>query len=285
MPHLTFEQGTIHYRTAGPEDSAAPAVVFVHGFLVDASLWTGVADVLADAGVRSYAPTWPLGSHTTAMSPHADQSPRGVARLIVAFLEALDLDDVTLVGNDTGGALCQFALDTDPSRIGRVVLTNCDAFEEFPPGMFATLFKAMRRPAGVRALLEPMRVTAVRHSPAGFGLLVARPLDAQQTLAWVRPCLEDAGVRRDTARFVAAVRPAELVEVGSRLKAFPGDARLVWGAADRFFTVDLARRLAAAFTEATLVEVPGGRTFLPLDEPGLVAGEIVAAGERRAAAA
>ena len=93
-------------------------MVFVHGFLVNGTLWTRTADALAAAGVRSYAPDWPLGSHSIALAPDADQSPRGVARQIIAFLEALDLHDVTLVGNDTGGALCQFVLDTDPAPGG-----------------------------------------------------------------------------------------------------------------------------------------------------------------------
>jgi pimeloyl-ACP methyl ester carboxylesterase len=278
MPSIDLPHGTVHYRTAGPEHAATPPVVFVHGFLVSSTLWTATADALAAAGVRSYAPDWPLGSHAIPLGADADQSPRGIARQIIAFMQALELDDVTLVGNDTGGALCQFLLDTDASRIGRVVLTNCDAFTNFPPAPFGQLFKAFRHPTAIRALLAPMRATAVRHSPAGFGLLVNRPLDADQTRAWVEPCLGDPAIRQDVARFAQQVDPDDLDVASKRLGNFEGPALVVWGAGDRFFKIDFARRLRDSFADARLVEIENGRTFIPHDEPKRLAEEIAAFG-------
>ena len=149
MPTIELPQGAVRYRVAG-EQASGPPVVFVHGFLVNATLWVKTADALAAAGVRSYAPDWPLGAHPLALGAGADQSPRGVARQVLSFIEALELDDVTLVGNDTGGAICQFLLDTDASRIGRLVLTNCDAFDSFPPRLSISCsrpFKAQARSA------------------------------------------------------------------------------------------------------------------------------------------
>jgi pimeloyl-ACP methyl ester carboxylesterase len=276
MPTIDLPHGTVQYRAAGPENSLAPPVVFVHGFLVNATLWTRTADSLAAAGVRSYAPDLPLGSHTIPVGADADQSPRGIARQILAFLEALELTDVTLVGNDTGGAICQFLLDSDASRIGRVVLTNCDAFRNFPPAPFGQLFKAFRSPGAIRALLAPMRAAAVRHSPAGFGLLVSRPLDSDQTRAWVEPCLSDPAIRRDVARFAKEVDPEDLNAASNRLGDFDGPALLVWGAADRFFKLDFAHRLAGTFADGRVVEIEKGRTFIPHDEPARLADEIVA---------
>jgi pimeloyl-ACP methyl ester carboxylesterase len=273
LPH-----GTVHYRVVGPEKATTPPVVFVHGFLVNATLWTNTADALAAAGVRSYAADWPLGSHTIALGGNADQSPRGIARQIVAFMEALELDDVTLVGNDTGGAICQFLLDSDATRIGRVVLTNCDAFTNFPPAPFGQLFKAFRSPSAIRALMAPMRVTAVRHSPAGFGLLVTRPLSAEQTRAWVQPCLSDPAIRQDVARFAQKVDPEDLNAASKRLDSFDGPALLVWGTGDRFFKLDYARQLRDTFADARLVEIANGRTFIPHDEPTQLANEIAAFG-------
>ena len=274
MPTIDLPHGTVHYRVAGPDKAEAAPVVFVHGFLVNATLWTGTADALAVAGVRSYAADWPLGSHTIALGADVDQSPRGVARQITAFIEALELDNVTLVGNDTGGAICQFLLDGDASRIGRVVLTNCDAFTNFPPAPFGQLFRAFRSPRAIRVLMAPMRATAVRHSPAGFGLLVRQPLDADQTRAWVEPCLSDPAIRRDVARFARKVDPQDLNVASMRLGSFDGPALLVWGSADRFFKLDYARRLRDTFTDARLVEIANGRTFVPHDEPTRLADEI-----------
>lgn len=275
MPTIDLPNGTVNYRVAGPDDAIAPPVVFVHGFLVDGTLWSKTAAALAGQGIRSYAPDWPLGSHPIALREGVDQSPRGVARHVLSFLEAMDLEDVTLVGNDSGGAICQFVLDTDASRIGRLVLTNCDAFENFPPAPFDTLFKSFTRASAIRALMAPMRATALRHSPAGFGLL-ARDLDADQTRGWVDPCLQDAGVRRDAAAFVKGVDPGDLLDVATRLGRFERPVLMVWGNGDRFFKVDFARRLADVFPDARLVEIEDALTFVPVDHPERLAGEIAA---------
>ena len=275
MPTIDLPHGKLRYRAAGPEDSKRPPVVFIHGFLVSNTLWSKTADALAEAGIRSYAPDLPLGSHSLPLDDSADQTPRGVARRVLAFIEAMGLDDVTIVGNDSGGAISQFLIDTDSSRVGRLVLTNCDAFDEFPPAPFDTIFKSFKRPGPIRALMAPMRSTKIRHSPAGYGLLVGKPLDAEQTRAWAEPCITDAGVRRDAAKFVTAVdADEEMNGVSERLSEFDGPLLLVWGNGDRFFKVELARRLAATAKDAKLVEIEGGKTFIPLDEPERLAAEI-----------
>lgn len=274
MPTVDLPQGRVHYRAAGPADSSLPPVVFLHGALVNGELWAGVAAELAERGIRSYAPDLPLGSHPIALNHDADLSPRGVAALVLDFLAALDLSDVTLAGNDTGGALCQFVIDTDAARIGRLVLINCDAFDKFPPQPFALMFKAASRPGRLRAMMVTMRPVWARHSVLGYGPLASKPLDAALTRRWIEPTLADPGVRHDTARFLGGLRPADLVGVSTRLANFKRPVLVLWGAADRFFTPSLGRRLAGQFPDARLVEVAGGRTFLPLDEPGRVAGEI-----------
>ena len=274
MPTVDLPQGRVSYRAAGPADSTLPPVVFVHGILVDGEMWAGVADALAARGIRSYAPDLPLGAHEIAMNPDTDLSPRGVARLVLSFLDALGLTDVTLVGNDTGGALCQFLIDTDSARIGRLVLTNCDAFDKFPPPPVDMMVKAGSTPSRLRLMAAPMRWTALRHSPLGYGPFARRPLDAALTRRWMTPLRTDAGVRKDTARFMRGIRPADLLDVSTRLGSFTRPVLLLWGTGDRFFKLSLARRLAEAFPDARLIEVDGGHTFLPLDEPDRIASEI-----------
>jgi pimeloyl-ACP methyl ester carboxylesterase len=107
--------------------------------------------------------------------------------------------------------------------------------------------------------------------------LARDPLDPALTRRWITPLLTDPAVRRDTAEFLRHIDPAELRDISTRLHRFGKPVRLVWGAADPFFKIGLAHRLHGAFTDATLVEIAGGRTFLPLDEPELVADEIRAA--------
>jgi pimeloyl-ACP methyl ester carboxylesterase len=275
MPTIDLPQGTVNYRVAGPEGSTSPPVVFVHGFLADGALWSGVADLLAARGVRSYAPDWPLGAHRIALQPDADQSPRGVARQILAFLDELDLAAVTLVGNDTGGALCQFVVDDDANRVGRVVLTNCDGFDVFPPAPFRPVFALLRSERRMKFLAGQMRPRWLRHSWMGFGLL-AKNLPADLTRAWIEPARTDPGVRRDAVRFLRAVEPRELLEVSTRLHRFEGPVSIVWGAGDHAFTTKLGRRLQQAFPDATFVPVPKSRTFVPLDAPAALADEIAA---------
>jgi pimeloyl-ACP methyl ester carboxylesterase len=275
MPTVTIPAGTLQYRTAGPADSSAPPVVFVHGFLVNSRLWDGVAAQLATAGIRSYLVDWPLGSHRTPMADDADLSPAGVAHMINDVLDALALADVTLVGNDTGGAICQLLLAEDPSRIGRVVLTNCDAFENFPPRFFVPMFWAARHPRLTVALTAPLRIRVLRHSPLGFGLLMRRPRDPDLTRDWITPAATDRRIRADIARFARSLDRTALVAASPRLADFDGPVRIVWGTADRFFTLETARRLTDAFADASLTEVPEVSTFVAVDDPPAIAAVIV----------
>jgi len=269
---IALPQGTLHLREAGPVDGRP--VVFVHGFLVDDTLWSDVPERLAAAGFRTFAPTWPLGAHPTAMKEGADLSPQGVARVVLSFLEELDLSDVLLVGSDTGGGICQLLVDTDPSRIGRLVLTNCDAFETFPPFPFNLLFRLGRHQGAARAVLQSMRSSFLRNSVLGFGGLVRRNLTAEESLGWVTPYLSDADVRRDVASFCRGWRPNALREVSERMAKFDRPVLLCWAPRDPFFKLDLAKRLAATFPDATLVEFPDARTFVSLDQPARLAEEI-----------
>jgi pimeloyl-ACP methyl ester carboxylesterase len=208
------------------------------------------------------------------MRPGAALSPREVARGVLDFLARLDLQDAVLVGNDTGGAVCQFLLDEDASRIGRLVLTNCDAFETFPPFPFNLLFRLGRHPGAARAVMQGVRLAPVRNGVLGFGPLVKRRLTAEETEGWVRPYLEDAGVRRDTARFLRGWRAGDLADVATRLGQFDRPVLITWAPEDRFFKIDLGRRLTAVFPHAELVEIPEARTFVALDQPAVLAERI-----------
>jgi pimeloyl-ACP methyl ester carboxylesterase len=274
MPTLDLAAGPVTYRDTGPAEG--PVVVFVHGFLVDHTLWADVPERLAERGFRCLVPTWPLGAHVTPMRAIADLSPRGVARVVLSLLEALDLHDVVLVGNDTGGAVCQLLLDEDSTRIGRLVLTNCDAFDTFPPFPFDVLFRLARNATVGNGLLQLTRVARVRTSPLGFGLLTHRPLTADETRPWVTPYLADAGIRRDVASFARAWTGRELSGAAAWLSRFDRPVLVVWGRRDRLFKLSMARRLVATFPDARLVELDDATTFVSLDQPARLADEIAA---------
>ncbi|MGY3553653.1 alpha/beta fold hydrolase [Williamsia sp. R60] len=269
METIELNHGTLEYRAVGPVDSSHPPVLFVHGALVDGRLWDSVADSLAARGYRCILPTLPLGSQRIPAGPTADLSPRGLATMIRDFAAALHLDDVTLVGNDTGGALCQFAIDAHPEFVGRLVLTNCDAFDTFPPFPFNALFALGRFKPILKPFAVALSATAIRHSAIGFGLLATRP-DPELTRSWLTPARESDAVRADLAALARTIKPAELDQVTRRLGTFDKPVSVVWGMKDKCFKPALGRRLAAQFPNATFTEVPDARTFVSLDEPDAV---------------
>ena len=264
MPEIALPQGTIRYRDSGE----GPPVVFVHGLLVDGTLWRKVTPLL-EGDARCIAPDLPLGSHRIAMNADADITPAGVARLVGDLLAALDLDDVTLVGNDTGGAISQLVALDHGERVGRLVLTNCDCFEVFPPKEFVPMVKAARVPGALFAAVQPMRAAKARRSPLAYGS-VAHEIPDEVTAAWVQPFLDDADIRRDTVAFLRAIDKATMLDAGARLPSLKIPSLVAWGQDDRFFSAELGERLAAALG-ARLEPIAGARTFVSEDQPEALA--------------
>ena len=275
MAELALRQATIEYQEFGLQDSPHPPVLFVHGILVDGRLWREVAEGLARRGFRCIVPTWPLGSHTIPVNDAAALSLPGVAEIVNDAIAALGLSDVTLVGSDTGGGICQLAVDARPDRIGRLVLTNCDAFDQCPPFPFGAVFGLLRGPISIKTLFALMRIPALRNSALGFGLLMSRP-DARLTADWIEPCLKDTRICRDLAALLRQVATADLTEVATRLTRFAKPVTLVWGQGDRIFTPRLGRRLAGVFSNGKLIEVHDAKTFVSLDDPDAVIDAIAA---------
>jgi len=271
---VELSAGTVRYRDSG----SGPPLVFVHGLLVDGTLWRKVTPLLEDR-FRCVVPDWPLGSHRLPMGEGADLSPRGVARLVIELLEALDLSEVTLVANDTGGAVTQLAVAALPERVGRLVLTPCDSFDNFLPPMFRPLQLAAKVPGGLTAALQPLRLRAARRLPMAYGGLAKRPILAEVTDAWLEPFFSDAGIRRDTARFLAAVDSRETVAAAERLRGFHRPALIAWASEVRLFPLDHAKRLAALLPDARLELIDDSWTYVPEDRPERLAeliGEFVA---------
>ncbi|GAA5139826.1 alpha/beta fold hydrolase [Pseudonocardia adelaidensis] len=266
---ITLSAGTIEYEDTG---GAGPTVVLLHGLMMDASLWDGpIADLSADH--RCVAPTLPLGAHRHPMHPDADLSLPGAARLVSEFLDRLDLRDVTLVGNDTGGALVQLLMRESTSRVGRVVLVSCDAFDNFPPGLTGrTLVFAGKLPPLVFGLfMQQMRLRAIRRLPVAFGWLTKRG-DAA-TARWVGPVMTQPGIRHDAVRTLraAAADPGFLLEAARFLPSFDRPALVVWAGDDRVMPPEHGRRLAELLPQGKLVEVDDSYTLIPLDQPARLA--------------
>jgi pimeloyl-ACP methyl ester carboxylesterase len=266
MSSIDINAGTIHYEATGPENGRP--VVFVHGFMMGAQLWRPVSQRLAAVGLRCIAPTWPLGAHPEALRPGADRTITGVARMVADILAALDLEDVVLVGNDTGGLVTQLVAVHHPERVGALVLTSCDAFEHFPPPILKPVILAAKSKALFRTAIQALRAPAARRR--AFDGLAHSHLD-DVTEIWVRPALTDTAVAEDLRRFSLSLRTEVATGVAARLPEFDKPALIAWSADDVFFPQEDGQRLAAAIPKARLEVIEGARTFSMLDRPDRLA--------------
>jgi len=259
--------GRIRYREAGE----GKPVVFVHGFLVDGRLWDGVVDALADR-YRCIAPDWPIAAHQVAMNPGADLSPPGIAALIASFLEQLQLEDVTIVGNDSGGAMSQVLVTRHPERIGRLVLTNCDTHENFPPGIFKAMPPLAKIPGGMTVLSAPFRIGALARR--AFKPFARTEIPAELVASWMHPSLNDPGVKHDATKVTAGMNKRYTLEAAERLSKSQLPLLLAWAPGDKLFPISYAERLARETPNARIVEIPNANTFVALDQPARLADEI-----------
>jgi pimeloyl-ACP methyl ester carboxylesterase len=249
-------------------------ILFVHGVYVTGAVWNDVVAELGD-GFRCIAPTWPLGAHSTS-TDGADLGAEAAARRIVHFMESLDLTEVTVVANDTGGGLVLASLGDpglDTSRIDRLVLTNCDSYEHFPPGSFAQIVKLCRLSPAVGGAL--VRLLATGPGQAFFLKAVCHtpPTKDRQREVFGAFATSPAA-RRDAVAVTASLDPALTMRAAPAIEAFDRPVTLAWGTEDDLFPLAHARRLRDAFPTATLIEIPDCSAFVMLDAPGVLADAI-----------
>ena len=245
---------------------SGPTLVFVHGLLVNANLWRKVVERLAPA-FRCVVLDLPLGSHRIPLAKGAGSSPGTVAALIADALDALDLEDVTLIGNDSGGALSQIVVTTRPERVGRLVLTSCDYRDNFPPKLFAWLKPAAAVPGLLWAFSQPLRMRLPRRTPIAFGWLTKRPIDREAEDSYVLPPILDGAIRRDAQSFIRSADPADTNAAADRLGDFDKPALVAWSADERVFPIQDGRSLAADLPDARFELVEDAYTFSMEDNP------------------
>jgi pimeloyl-ACP methyl ester carboxylesterase len=266
---VILPQGTIRYREVGPADGEP--LVFVHGLLVDGRLWERVTPLLAENGVRCLVPDWPMGSHVVPMNEDADLGGYGQARNVADFIAAVGLERATIVGNDSGGAISQIVATEHPEVVSRLILTNCDSFDKFPPAMFGYLKPTARIPGGMAILAQSMRIPANRRLPIAFGSLSKKRIDGELLDDWVLPVIDSAAIRRDVGKFIKGIHPDQTRKAAEKLADFKGPASFPWGADDRFFKISDAERLAEIIPDARVEPIADAKTFVSLDQPERVA--------------
>jgi pimeloyl-ACP methyl ester carboxylesterase len=264
---VRLSHGTIRYRETGEGEP----IVFVHGLLTNGTLWRNVAPALAAKGYRCILPDWPLGAHSLPMDPRADLTFPALARLVDEFLAALDLRDVTLVGNNTGGALCQVVVTTSPERVGRLVLTNCDAFSNFLPLLLRYFQWGAHLPGFVWLVSKMLPIRPLQRLPFTLGWLTKEPIPAPVLDAYFAPMRRDPAIRRDLEKVLRAISPQVTLLAADRLPGFARPVLVAWAPEDRLFSWSFAERLTARFPNGRLVPVPNSYGFVSEDQPLVLA--------------
>jgi pimeloyl-ACP methyl ester carboxylesterase len=259
--------GEIEYRERG----SGPPVVFAHGAAVNGDLWRKVAPDLAD-GHRCIVPDLPLGGHSIPLDGEPDMSLFGLADILASFLDALDLEDVTLAANDTGGAISQALVGRRPERIGRLVLTSCDAFDNYPPKAIAYLKPTSRVAPAFWLLTQSMRFKPAQRLPIAYGWATHKPIEARIMESYLGGLRSNPGVRRDFARVLQAADKRDMQQASEGIHAFDKPAVVIWAADDKFFPREHGQRLAELLPRGRFEVVESSRTFIPEDSPGSLVG-------------
>lgn len=269
-PHLGEER---RLSVAGGEIGCfvrgdGPSLVFAHGWGVNANLWRGVADKLAPA-FRCHALDLPFGAHRRAMGPDADLTPAGCGRLIVEALEVLDLKDVVLAGNDSGGAYSQIALATDASRVAGLALIGCETpYDTFPPAQFQSLPLAAKDAAVLAAGYEALKSPEARAAPTAYGLLAKRPIDPRTSDSFALPPSVDRDILRDVAKVMSSADTAAVHQAGEALiRDFDKPVLFAWSRDDPVFPLAHAERYASALKRARVKTVGDSYSFISEDQP------------------
>ena len=278
MSHVELPHGTVHYHESG---TGAP-VVFLHGYLMGARLWDPVVRLL-EGEFRCLAPELPFGAHPVPMRTGADLTTAGLGRLVADFLGALDVSDVTLVGNDSGAAVAQVVAARHAGRLGGLVLATGDAFDNYPPKPFRPLIAAART-GTLTAVLAMLKARRPRSLPTAYGWLTHGELPQDLIDQWVAANFAHRGVRSDLQRLTAALGDDDFMnQIATELATFTRPALLAWAADDKFFPAEHAGRLAAILPDARVELIPGSRTWVMRDQPERTA-QLIGELARRAAA-
>jgi pimeloyl-ACP methyl ester carboxylesterase len=268
MPQIELSAGPIEYSDTG---GTGPVLVFLHGVIMDGSVWRNVVASL-EPDYRCVVPTLPLGAHRQPMHESADLSLRGLALLVGEFLERLELHDTTLVLNDWGGGQVLLS-ENRAQRIGRLVLTSCEAFDNYPPGLPGRfIWLAGQIPGGIKFAMDLFRLRALRRAPGGWGWMSKRPVPNEVMDNWFRPAQTQAEIRRDLAKYARTLPPkATLLDWAEKMRSFERPVLVAWAVEDKIMPREHGRRLAELFPNARLVEIEDSYTLIPEDQPDLLA--------------
>ncbi|MGO1071095.1 alpha/beta fold hydrolase [Lysobacter sp. CA199] len=257
---VSTPSGRIAYRERGD----GPVALFVHGVLLNGHLWRHQLRQLSD--LRRCIAVDLLAHGDTEIAPDQDVSVTANAQMLVEFLDALGIDRVDLVGNDSGGGVAQIFAALHPQRVRSLVLTNCDTHDNWPPEAFKP-FLEMAAAGGLRDVLQGMLADkAVYRSPQALGPAYEQPqaLSDESIEIYLTPLLRSEQRLSDFQRFLAEFDPAHTLRIEPQLKALQAPTLIAWGTDDVYFDLKWSHWLAEAIPGTRRrVELEGARIFFP----------------------
>jgi len=252
--------GRISYTEQGTE----PVALFVHGVLLNGYLWRHQLEDLSD--IRRCIALDLLAHGDTEIAPNQDVSVTANAKMIKEFLDALHVDQVDLVGNDSGGGIAQIFAALYPERVRSLTLTDCDTHDNWPPEAFKP-FLAMAAAGGLRGTLETMLSDkSVYRSPQALGPAYEHPnqLTDDSIEKYLRPFVRTEQRTRDLQRFLAAFDNKHTLAIEAQLKTLKAPTLIVWGTDDVYFDAKWSHWLADNIPGTRRrVELQGARIFFP----------------------
>jgi pimeloyl-ACP methyl ester carboxylesterase len=261
--------GTVAYGEIG----TGPPAVFVHGVLMNGALWRNVMEALASE--RRCIAVDLMGHGATRVADGQDLSFAAQAKMLTAFVDTLRLDQVDLIGNDSGGGIAQIFAADNPQRVRSLTLTNCDTHDNVFPEAVVPLLNLMKA-GGLAGAFRPLigNVEAARKAFA-TAFENAETIDAETFDAYLRPTVELEESSRTMQRWAQALKAEDLSSVTPKLKELNAPALVVWGTADVFFDVKWAYWLKETLGGPTeVVELPGAKLFFPEERPQALAAHI-----------
>jgi pimeloyl-ACP methyl ester carboxylesterase len=270
---LQTRLGPLAWRSSGQ----GPALVFFAGAFANGDLWRDVVAALEDR-YRCITIDLPLGAHPWPLAPDADRSATSLARLLLDCLELLDVHDATVVANDTAGGLLLLSLASGHpalARVGRLVLTNCENYDQFPPDKLKKAAVLCRTLPGLARSLIRLQLRSHAGRRRLTATVAASGLDDERAESFFGPASRDPRVAGDLVAAQGGFRPELLRDAAKQIPRFDRPVLLVWGDSCDFFPMAGAQRLASEFPRCTLVPVSGASTWVPVDNPNAVADAIV----------
>lgn len=250
-------------------------ILFLHGTLSNANTWRKIIPSLSDK-YRCIAIDLPIGGHSIALNDSIDLSPIGIAKLIKEFLQFLKIEKAIIVSNDTGGAYAQIFASLYPEKVEKLVFSNCEVQEVFPPKKFKYLIKSVKIPGFTYLLSRTFKIKSMLKSNMMMGLLSDSITKNEISELYLKTFIKNMTIRKNFTDNVKTWSPKYTIEAAEILKKQKFQVLILWGKDDKkLFPIELGQQLNNIFVNSKLILIPHSKTYIQEDQPEVMVKEII----------